>query len=307
MKIGITVGLGARAERTIGGLAERIGEIERRGFASVWMPMAFSFDPLVALAAAGRDTTRLEIGTAVVPTFPRHPVVMAQQALTAQAALGGRFTLGIGLSHKVMMHDALGLRFERPAAHLAEYLAVLTPLLAGMPAVFHGDEFDVDATVDVDGAAPVPVLVAALGPRVLDLAGRLADGTITSWVGPRTLDEHVVPTIGRAAEDAGRPAPRIAVGLPIVLTDDPDTARAQLAARAAWYQTLPSYQAMFEREGAAGPQDVALVGDEATLDAGLARLRDAGATDFVAQILGGEPGAATRTFDFLADRTDERS
>src|SRR4051794_13752334 len=301
MKIGITVGLGARAERTIAGLAERIDEVERRGFDSLWMPMAFAFDPIVALAAAGRDTTRLEIGTAVVPTFPRHPVVMAQQALTAQAALGGRFTLGIGLSHKVMMQDALGLRFERPAAHLAEYLAVLAPLLDGTPASFHGDEYRVDATVDIDGVAPVPVLVAALGPKVLELTGRLAAGTITSWVGPRTLDEHVVPTIARAAAAAGRPAPRIAVGLPIVLTDDADTARAQLGSRASWYETLPSYQAMFEREGA-GPGDIALVGDEAALDAGLGRLRDAGATDFVAQILGGEPGAAARTFDYLADR-----
>src|SRR5215216_5817249 len=268
MKMGITVGLGARGERTIAGLTDRAGEIERRGFDSMWMPAAFSFDPITALVAATRATSRLEVGTAVLPTFPRHPVVMAQQALTAQAVLDGRFTLGIGLSHTVMMEDALGLRIERPAAHLEEYVAVLAPLLAGGPAAFHGERYRVNVAVDIVGAAPVPLLVAAMGPVVLRLAGRLTDGTVTSWVGPRTLDQHIVPTIRGAAQDAGRPAPRVAVGLPVMLTDDAVAARERLAARAAWYTTLPSYRAMFEREGVAGPADVALIGDEAALDAG---------------------------------------
>ena len=303
MKIGITVGLGARAERTIAGLIERAGEAEHLGFHSLWMPAAFSFDPITALVAVGRETSRLEIGTAVVPTFPRHPVVMAQQALTAQAALNGRFTLGIGLSHKVMMQDALGLTFERPATHLGEYLAVLTPLLAGTPVAFHGDQYRVEAAVDIEGAAPVPVLVAAMGPLMLRLAGRLTDGTITSWVGPRTLESHIVPTIRQAAETAGRPAPRVAVGLPITLTDDADSARARLATQTEWYATLPSYRAMLEREGVGGPADVALVGDEAALETGLRQLRDAGATDFLAQIMSSGPGSATRTFEYLATCT----
>jgi 5,10-methylenetetrahydromethanopterin reductase len=156
--------------------------------------------------------------------------------------------------------------------------------------------------VDIEGAAPVPLLVAAMGPLVLRLAGRLTDGTITSWVGPRTLEGHIVPTIQQAAEAAGRPAPRVAVGLPIMLTDDAEGARARLGARAGWYSTLPSYAAMFAREGVAGPADVALIGDEAELDAGLGRLRDAGATDYLAQIMADDSASATRTFDFLADR-----
>ena len=159
-----------------------------------------------------------------------------------------------------------------------------------------------EAAVDIEAATPVPVLVAAMGPLVLRLAGRLTDGTITSWVGPRTLAGHIVPTIGDAAEAAGRPAPRVAVGLPITLTDDPDVARAQLASQTAWYATLPSDRAMFEREGVAGPADVALIGDEAELDAGLARLRDAGATHYLAQIMSSGPGSAARTFEYLADR-----
>jgi 5,10-methylenetetrahydromethanopterin reductase len=302
MRIGITVGLGARSERTIAGLIERAEEVERSGFASLWMPAAFGFDAITALVAIGARTTRLEIGTAVVPTFPRHPVVMAQQALTAQAALDGRFTLGIGLSHKVMMEDSLGLPFEHPAAHLAEYLAVLAPLLAGQPVAFEGDEYRVDAAVDIEGAAPVPLLVAAMGPLMLRLAGRLTDGTITSWVGPRTLDAHIVPTIHHAAAASGRPEPRIAVGLPIMLTDDADGARARLGSRAAWYSTLPSYAAMFEREGVDGPAGVALIGDEAALDAGLDRLRDAGATDYLAQIMADDTASASRTFDYLTSR-----
>ncbi len=301
MKIGITVGLGARAESTIDGLVERAGQIEASGLAGMWMPVAFGMDPMTALAIAGRATTDIELGTAVVPTFPRHPVVMAQQALTAQAALGGRFTLGIGLSHEVMMSDALGLSYARPASHLREYLAVLGPLLNGQPVSFQGAEYQVEATVTID-SPPVPVLVAALGSVVLGLAGTYTDGTITSWVGPRTLEAHVLPTISAAASEAGRPAPRVVVGLPIVLTDDPDAARAQLAARSAWYNTLPSYRAMFDREGVSGPEGVALVGDEAALDAGLARLESAGATDYVAQLLSAGPGTAERTFDYLASR-----
>jgi alkanesulfonate monooxygenase SsuD/methylene tetrahydromethanopterin reductase-like flavin-dependent oxidoreductase (luciferase family) len=137
---------------------------------------------------------------------------------------------------------------------------------------------------------------------MLELAGRLTNGTITSWVGPRTLDSHIGPSIRRAADAAGRPEPRIAVGLPIVLTDDADGARARLATQTAWYATLPSYRAMFEREGVAEPADVALVGDERALDAGLARLEDAGATDYLAQIVSSGPGSVERTFDYLASR-----
>ena len=171
------------------------------------------------------------------------------------------------------MEDALGLPFEHPAEHLREYLAVLAPLLAGAPVAFHGDHYRVEAAVDIEGAAPVPLLVAAMGPLVLRLAGRLTDGTITSWVGPRTLAGHIVPTIQRAAR-GGRAGRRHGSpsGCPITLTDDADGARAQMAAQTAWYSTLPSYRAMFEREGVAGPADVALIGDEAALDAGLDRL-----------------------------------
>jgi alkanesulfonate monooxygenase SsuD/methylene tetrahydromethanopterin reductase-like flavin-dependent oxidoreductase (luciferase family) len=176
------------------------------------------------------------------------------------------------------------------------------PLLAGEPARFAGEVYRVDAAVTVADVDRVPVVLAAMGPEMLGMAGALADGTITSWVGPRTLGDHVVPTIRAAAAEAGRPAPRVLAGLPIVLTEDADAIRATLAEQASWYATLPAYRAMFDREGVAGPGDVAIVGDEKELDAGLDRLADAGATDFVAQPLSAGPGSVDRTLEYLAGR-----
>ncbi|MBA4181491.1 MAG: LLM class F420-dependent oxidoreductase [Anaerolinea sp.] len=301
MRISITVGLGARAESTVPGLVTRAQELEALGFHGVWMPNAFGFDAITALAVVANQTSRVEIGTAVVPTFPRHPVVMAQQALTAQSAAGGRFTLGIGLSHQVMMEDALGLPYGHPARHMREYLSVLAPLLRGESVDFHGELYRV-ATALTAGAPPVPLVVAALGPAMLKLAGTFADGTITSWVGPKALESHVVPTISAAAAEAGRPAPRILVGLPIALTDDAESARAQLAQTAAWYNSLPSYRAMLDREGVNSPADVALVGNEEALDAGLKRLEEAGTTGFLAQLISTGPGSTQRTLEYLASR-----
>lgn len=302
MNIGITVGVGARSETTIDGLAARLQQLEQMGFRSAWMPTAFGLDAITALAAAGRGLSRIEIGTAVVPTFPRHPVAMAQQALTAQMALSGRFTLGIGLSHKVMMEDQLGIAYDKPARHMREYLTVLAPLLRNEAVSHTGDAYRVNTSVTVPDTAPVPLLVAAMGPVMLKLAGTLADGTITSWVGPRTLAEHIVPAITTAAREAGRPAPRIVAGLPIALTDDAPAARAQVGTQTAWYDTLPSYKAMLDREGVSGPGDVALVGNAAELDAALARLADAGVTDFAAQIVSTGPGTPARTAEYLATK-----
>jgi F420-dependent oxidoreductase-like protein len=301
MKTGITIGLGARAENTIEGLVARGRDLEAQGFHSLWMANAFGFDAITALAVVASATTSIEIGTAVVPTYPRHPVVMAQQALTAQDAARGRFTLGIGLSHKVMIEDALGIPFTHPARHMRAYLAVLAPLLQGEAASFRGEEYRVEAALTI-GTAPVPLLVAALGPVMLKLTGAHADGTITSWVGPRALESHVVPTITAAADAAQRPRPRVVVGLPIALTDDADAAREQLARQVALYNSLPSYRAMLDHEGVGGPADIAILGDEKTLDAELARLEDAGATEFAAQVVSVGPGSTARTITYLANR-----
>jgi F420-dependent oxidoreductase-like protein len=300
MKIGITVGLGSRSESTIDGLVDRIKDAEARGFPSVWMTNAFGFDAITALSAAGRETSAIEMGTAVVPTYPRHPVVMAQQALTTQSASGGRFTLGIGLSHATMIDTALGIPFERPVRHMREYLEVLMPLLEGKPASLSGELYRVQARVAAPTDERVPVVVAALGPQMLKVTGELADGTILSWVGPKTIDAHIAPTITKAANGAGRPAPRVIAGLPISITSDPDGARTKFAPQVAGYGALPSYRAMFDREGVGDPAEVAIFGDEDVLGAELTRLSDAGATDFAAQVVSTEPGSATRTLEYLA-------
>ena len=184
---------------------------------------------------------------------------------------------------------------------MREYLSVLAPLLRGEASNFRGETYRVSTPLTVT-AAPVQLLVAAMGPAMLKLAGTFADGTVTSWVGPKTLKSHIVPTIARAAAEAGRPAPRIAVGLPIVLTDDADAARAQLAQQAAWYNSLPSYRAMLDREGVVGPADIALVGDKSVLDAAIEQLEEAGATDFFAQIISAGPGTTQATMEYLRGR-----
>lgn len=272
---------------------------EAEGFPNLWMPNIFGIDAITALALAGRDTERIEMGTAVVPTYPRHPFAIAQQALTAAAATSGRFVLGIGLSHKLVIEDMMGLSYDKPARHMREYLEVLTPLLRGEPAKFEGDQYRVNGAIQVPGVKDVPVVVAALGEVMLGLAGKYAQGTITWMTGVKTLETHISPKLRAAAEEAGRPDPRIVACVPVALTNDTTRAAEVVGETLQMYGMLPSYRAMLDREGAAGPADVALLGDEATLRAGIDRHRDAGVTDFGASMLPVEKGAAERTREFL--------
>lgn len=264
------------------------------------MPGAWGFDPVGALSVTGRHTSAIELGASVVPTWPRHPFALAQQALTAAAATSGRFTLGLGVSHRDMMTEKLGLAMDRPLRHMDEYLEVISPLLSGERADFTGELYDVHAELSVTAGGPVPIILAALGPAMLRLAGRRASGIITSWVGPRTLAEHTIPTLTEAAAAAGRPAPRVIVALPILLTDEADAARDQLAEQAAFYNDRPAYQAMFERSGVSGPAELAIFGDEALLDRALSRLESLGASDFVAQLMPIGHPAMSRTLGYLS-------
>jgi F420-dependent oxidoreductase-like protein len=302
MRIGVMIGTAGDPQGGLDGLVAQARDLEARGFASAWLANIFSFDAIGALGVVGRETSRIELGTAVVPTYPRHPVAMAQQALTTQAACRGRFVLGIGLSHQIVIENLLGLSYERRAPHMREYLEVLRPLLRGEPCDWKGEEYRVQVGLQVPGASPVPVLVAALGPAMLRLAGRLAAGTITWMTGAKTLAAHTLPTLREAARQAGAAAPRVVAGLPIALVRDAAAARARAAQVFSVYGQLPSYRAMLDREGAAGPADVAIAGDERALDAALRQLEDAGATDLCAAPFDGEPGAAARTLDFLAAR-----
>ncbi len=293
--------IGATASgNAIDGFIDEVRRAAEEGFASVWTAQLMDADAVTLCALAGREVPGIELGTAVVPTYPRHPLTLASHALTAQAACRGRFVLGIGTSHQVVIETAFGMSFQKPARHMEEYLAILRPALRSEQVSFHGEALSANtfAPIRVSGADPCPVLVAALGPRMLKLAGEVADGTITWVTGAATLADHTVPTISQAAAAAGRPAPRIVSGLPVCVTEDPDGARQHAAKAFAIYGQLPSYRAMLDREGAAGPADVAIVGSEADVTKGLEALADAGATDFIG-VLFGSAEQQTRTRQLL--------
>ena len=303
MKIGIMTGAIPDPAASIDGFIALAKDLEARGFPSLWLANTRGHDAVTAMAMAGRETEQLEVGTAVTPIQPRHPTALAQQALSASVLARGRFTLGVGLSHKVVIEDTLGLSYAQPAKTMREYLEILAPLLRGEGAAFKGDLYRSKIALEVnDAARPVPLLVAALGPLMLRVAGTQADGTALWMTGPRTIAEYIVPTIAAAAGEAGRPAPRIVAGFPVVLTSDVEGTRAKIAGILAVYGQLPSYRAMLDREGAAGPADVALVGDEAALDEALTRLRAAGVDDTIAVLLETEAGARQRTLEFLQSR-----
>jgi F420-dependent oxidoreductase-like protein len=308
MKIGMMLG----ADGTGASLADVIGmarEAEDAGLDNIWMANIFGYDAISTLALIGHETSRIGLGTAVTPTYPRHPTAIAQQALTTAAASGNRFTLGIGLSHKMVIEDMLGMSYDKPARHMREYLSVLMPLARGESVSFSGDQYRVSGVMtdglalDIPGSTPMPVVVAALGPAMLKIAGELADGTNTWMVGPKTMESHIVARLTAAASEAGRGAPRVVGGYPIALTTNVDEAREKINEQLVIYGQLPSYRAMLDKEGAAGPADIAIVGDENALRGEIQRLENIGVTDFNAAVVDVEDGARARTLEFLASLT----
>lgn len=283
MRIGVLFDTEQPFDQVIG----QVAGLRDAGIQTAWASQIFAYDALTTLAAIGREVSGIEFGTAVVPTYPRHPVMLAAQALTVQAVTGGRLTLGIGLSHQLVIENVFGQSFERPARHMREYLSILMPLLEGEQANFVGETLRASTfgPLQIDAATP-PVLVAALGTTMLTIAGRLADGTVTWMTGPATIESHIVPTIRAAAAEAGRPEPAIGVGLPVCVTDDRDAARAKAAEQFLMYGTLPSYRAMLDREGVGGPADVAIVGSGPEVRAQVHRLAEIGTTEFCASPFG---------------------
>ncbi len=300
MKLGIFTGATGFGS-TIGSIVADAQQAEAEGFATYAMANIFSYDAIGTLTLVGAQTDSIELMTAVVPTYPRHPQAMAQQALTAQAAAGGRrFVLGIGLSHAVVIEGMYGISFDKPARHMREYLQVLNPLLAGETARHDGDQYSrVRVAMSVEDAEPVSCMVAAMGPVMLRIAGEMTDGTILWMTAAKTVETHIGPRIRAAAADAGRSEPRIVVGLPVMLNSDVDAGRASAAAQFSNYGNLPSYRSMLDTEGVANPEDVALIGTEEALETELRRLRDVGATDFGAVTYGTAEEQA-RTREFLA-------
>lgn len=293
MRIGTMIGADG-TNNTLDDIIEIAKKVEAAGLDNIWLANIFGFDAISTLGFIGRETKRIGLGTAVTPTYPRHPTALAQQAMTTAAATNNRFTLGIGLSHKVVIENMLGFSYEKPAKHMREYLNVLMPLTRGETVNFDGDEYSVHGlTLDIPGADRMPVVIAALGPLMLKVASELADGTNTWMVGPKTMANHIVPGLGR--DDA-----TVVGGVPVVLTTNVDAAREEISKNLVIYGQLPSYRAMLDREGVDGPGDIAIVGDENTLRGEIKRFEDAGVTDFNAAIMNIEDGAYDRTLEFLS-------
>ena len=293
MRIGLSGG-GATLERVI---AQAV-DAEADGFSAVWYAGAASNDPLLPIAFAGRATSTIELGTSVVQTYPVHPLQMAQRALAVADALGRPgFTLGVGPSHAPVIEGMYGYSYATAGRHTEEYVGVLAALLRGEAVDFDGDDIHAHrGALPAPPAIPVPLLISALAPRLLRVAGEVADGTILWMANARAVATHVVPSIGAAARAAGRPQPRIVVGLPVAVHDDVDEARAAAAQQFAVYAALPNYQRILAHGGAETPADAAIVGDEAAVTAQIEALFEAGGTDFwAAPFVVGDDRAASRT------------
>ncbi len=300
MRIGLYISAGASTP--IDAIVARFERAEADGFATAWAGQLFDHDALTLLALAARATRRIELGSWVVPAPLRHPAVLAQQALTVQAASGGRLVLGVGVSHEEVVARRFGQSSARPAQHMREYLALLAPLLAGRRVDHAGERYHVSLQLGSLGAEPPPVLLAALGPAMLRLAGAAADGAAI-WLGSRSyLESFAIPRLHEAAHEAGRPAPRIACGFPVAVTRDLAAAREGAEALLARSAKLPAYQRVLERGGLARPCDAAIVGDEDAVALELAGLAGLGVTDFTAALfqVAGDPEAAARTQKLLA-------
>lgn len=295
------------AASTVDKLVQQAERAEADGFTTLWYASAIAGDPLVAMALAGRATSTIELGTAVLQTYTCHPVLQASRAAAVAAAIGapGRLTVGVGPSHQPVIEGILGLPYDRPGRHTDEYVQVLAPLLRGEAVAFAGEEFRVHADPRLlTGGAEIPVLVGALGPRLLRVAGEHAAGTVLWMANATAVEQHVAPRIRKAAADAGRPEPRIVAGLPVAVHDDAAEARSVATAQFGMYATLPNYQRIFERGGVAGPAEAAIVGDEESVAAQVDAVFAAGATDLWAApfpVGDDRAGSRARTRALLAE------
>ena len=281
MRIGLTGG-GASVDRVV----RQAKEAEADGFSALWYASIVTGDPLVAMAIAGRETSTIELGTAVLQTSPCHPLLQANRVSSVVDAMGRPgFTLGIGPSHEPVIRGAFGMSYDHPGRSTDEYLQILTALLRGENVDFDGSDWSAHtAGRAVPPIQPVPVLVSALGPRLLRVAGEHADGTVL-WMAPaRAIETHVAPKLRAAAAAAGRPAPRIVAGLPVAVHDDVPEARAAASASSSMYAQMENYTRILEIGGAGTPADAAIVGNESSVTSQLQSLLDAGATDIWAAV-----------------------
>ncbi len=309
------IGLQVSADR--GRYATKVAKLQadarwadEAGLDSVWTPqIPDEFDVMTAATLIGAATSRIEVGTAIVPLQPRHPIVLAQQALSNQAVCEGRFTLGLGISHHWIIADMLGLPYERHVTTMRCYLDVLDQALRGPGLVEVENElFTIRNPLDVTDITPTPIMIAALGPVMLKLAGERAAGTSLWLADERTIASHVVPKISEAAEAAGRPAPRIMAGVPVCLCrdDEIDAAIEKTNRTLSEVVASPNYVRLMEHGDAQTIGDVLVGGSEAAMEKRLRSFADAGVTDLNARIVPLGEGreeikaSAERTREFLA-------
>jgi F420-dependent oxidoreductase-like protein len=281
---------------------DEVGAATAAGLRRYWLGDRGTWDALGLLGVAAVQNPAISVGTSVTRTYARHPLALAGHALTTQAISGGRLTLGVGPSHRAIIEQQYGYRFDRPGRHTREYLSCLIPLLRGESVRYGGEQVSVHGQVMAPGAAPPPVLLAALGPAMLRLAAELTEGTVAMWAGPRVLEDHLVPTLAKHSSALGRAhAPRVVVQVPVCVTGDSDDARGRLLDTYAAAGRMPSYRRVLDREGVETIADVAMIGTEQHVDDSLRRIEDAGATGFVAVPFGDGP-EHRRTIEFLGGR-----
>ena len=273
------------SSRNIDDLKKQVQEANNLGYSTFWTPQIFNLDALTALAVIAESVEGIRLGTSVIPTYPRHPMMLAQQALTVNQVSNGRLDLGIGLSHKPVVEGMWGISFDAPVGHMSDYLQILMALLHDGTISYGGKHLTSRGGIDVPADAP-PVLVAALGPQMLKLVGRVADGTVTWMTGPETIRNHISPIINAAAEEAGRPVPQVIAAVPVCITSDLDIAEEYAKRDFGFYGDLPSYRAMLEREGLANSWDIALSGSFEEVAEGLEKYSDSGGTQVVAAVYG---------------------
>ena len=290
MRLGVMIG----AER--GDMARKVTKFlediewaESAGFDTAWMPQVPNdFDVLTMVSLMGTRTSRIELGTAVVPLQAQHPIALARQALSVHAGSGGRLALGVGPSHHWIITDMLGLPYEKPAAYTRDYLEVLNAALAGPGDVdVENDSFTVHNPTVLSAETPMPVLVAALGPVMLQIAGELTDGTVLWMADERAIGEHIAPRITKAAENAGRPAPRIIAGIPVCLcaNSEIEAAKARANRILAEAETSPNYQRLLDRGDARDVGDLCAAGDAEQILRRFRAFADAGVTDLSVRLL----------------------
>jgi F420-dependent oxidoreductase-like protein len=253
------------------------------GVEQLWLGQQFDYDAITLAAVIGTAIPGVAVGTSVVPINPRHPLIVAAAAQTTQAATHGNFSLGLGLGVAFAEQLVFGLSASNTVQRLREYLTVLRAIRDDRTVDFHGSQITaVDPSllpVALEGATPFPIYVAAMGPRALQVTGELAEGTLPANAGPRTIEGFIAPTIARAAADAGRPRPRIIAMVSVAVSDDVDAARAAAADSLALYDSIPSYQKAFAREGVYSAVELAVIGTHESVTRQLKTYIDAGATD----------------------------